>query len=118
VFIDPSRPQGTWIHVPNRGLLVNGQLDDDAGQRLRELGGTVVPYIWVDPTTDDTWFERASDEEKRERNAADLMLGRLPNAEGVTRTERDIEASMAKVLKPLRKATHLEKMKRSPRPKW
>jgi hypothetical protein len=99
-------------------LLVNGQLDDDAAERIRELGGKVVEHVWVEPVTEETWFERASNEEKRERLAADLMLGRMPNAEGVTRTERDIQASMAKALAPMRKSTHVAGMKKAPRRNW
>ena len=118
-FIDTRHPQGFMIYVPGRGMLVNGQLDADAAQRLRDLGGPVIEYTWVEPISDATWFERASDQEKRERLAADLMLGRMPNADGVTRTERDIEAAMAKFTQDTRKATHVAKMqKRTPWRNW
>jgi len=117
-WIDPHRRQGEWIYVHGRGMLINGQLDDDAADRLRELGGKVVAHVWVDPITDETWFERATPEERAERHAADLMLGRLTNAEGTTRTERDIAARMAKETVQMSKSYHVAKMRKSPRRNW
>ena len=117
-WFDPRLLPGAWIYVPDRGALINGKLDDDAADRLRREGVLVQEHTWVEPISSDDWFERASDEDKRDRIAADIMLGRMPNAEGVTRTENDIAARMAKELEPMRKATHVAKMKRARMRRW
>lgn len=118
MFLDPHRRQGEWVYVHGRGMLVNGQLDDDAAERLRELGAKVVEHVWIDQPTDATWFERASAQERAERHAADLILGRVPNAEGITRTERDIAARLAKETVQMSKAHHVAKMRKTVRRNW
>jgi len=106
------------VYVAGRGLCINGDLDDDAKDRLEVQGITVQPHTWEPVITDATWFDKASEQERQERLAADIMLGRMPDSEGRTRLERDIAAAYAKATEPMNPRSLLAKMRKTFRRNW
>jgi hypothetical protein len=97
VFLLKGLEQGVGVYVIGRGIIPNGALDDDAAERLRANGATLVEHVWTEPEPSPT--------ERLEIAAADKMLGRYPDGEGRSRIYRDLAAKMNQTLRPMRKST-------------